>query len=81
MSKRVESRVDCPGCGKPMLRRSGKFGPFWGCVMYPKCVTTMKDRDVAAMLVGERPPGIFVGEGILGYWAEEGDMMPDLGDK
>jgi DNA topoisomerase-1 len=29
--------VACPKCGKPMVRRSGRFGPFLGCSDYPKC--------------------------------------------
>lgn len=27
----------CPKCGKPMRRRNGPRGPFWGCSGYPKC--------------------------------------------
>jgi len=29
--------VPCPKCGKPMIKRSGRFGPFLGCSDYPKC--------------------------------------------
>ncbi len=29
--------VHCPECGKPMIRREGRFGPFYGCQDYPKC--------------------------------------------
>jgi len=29
--------VACPKCGKPMVKRSGRFGPFLGCSDYPKC--------------------------------------------
>jgi DNA topoisomerase-1 len=31
----------CPECGKPMLQRMGKRGPFLGCSGYPECKTTM----------------------------------------
>jgi len=31
----------CPDCGKPMLQRMGKRGPFLGCSGYPECKTTM----------------------------------------
>jgi DNA topoisomerase-1 len=31
----------CPSCGKPMLQRMGKSGPFLGCSGYPDCQTTM----------------------------------------
>jgi len=29
--------MPCPKCGKPMVKRSGRFGPFLGCSDYPKC--------------------------------------------
>ena len=29
----------CPKCGKPMVKRTGKFGEFLGCSGYPKCRT------------------------------------------
>ncbi|MBW3577713.1 MAG: type I DNA topoisomerase [Actinobacteria bacterium] len=32
-----DERVACPNCGKPMVRRSGRFGEFYGCVDYPSC--------------------------------------------
>ncbi|HJN14584.1 MAG TPA: type I DNA topoisomerase [Armatimonadota bacterium] len=28
---------NCPDCGKPLLMRSGRRGPFVGCSGYPKC--------------------------------------------
>ncbi|MFO0968947.1 MAG: type I DNA topoisomerase [Gemmataceae bacterium] len=31
----------CPNCGKPMLERMGRRGPFLGCSGYPDCKTTM----------------------------------------
>jgi DNA topoisomerase I len=32
-----DERVRCPECGKPMIRRDGRFGPFYGCQDYPNC--------------------------------------------
>ena len=29
--------VKCPICGEGMVRRDGKFGPFYSCSSYPKC--------------------------------------------
>ncbi len=29
--------VACHKCGKPMLKRTGRFGPFLGCSDYPTC--------------------------------------------
>ena len=28
---------NCPDCSKPMVKRSGKFGEFWGCSTFPRC--------------------------------------------
>ncbi len=33
----------CPACGKPLRRRKGKNGWFWGCTGYPECTTTLPD--------------------------------------
>jgi DNA topoisomerase-1 len=37
----VETEHKCPACGKPMLKRMGRTGPFLGCSGYPDCKTTM----------------------------------------
>jgi DNA topoisomerase-1 len=37
----VETEYKCPTCGKPMLQRMGRSGPFLGCSGYPDCKTTM----------------------------------------
>ena len=29
--------VKCQRCGSGMFKKDGKFGPFYGCVTYPKC--------------------------------------------
>ena len=31
-----------PVCGSPMVRRTGKFGAFWGCARYPSCKGTRR---------------------------------------
>jgi DNA topoisomerase-3 len=33
----------CPACQKPMQRRKGKKGYWWGCTGYPECRTTFPD--------------------------------------
>ncbi len=33
----VAAGIDCPECGKAMVVRVGKRGPFLGCSGYPKC--------------------------------------------
>lgn len=35
----------CPNCGRPMARRKGKNGYFWGCTGYPDCKTTAEDKN------------------------------------
>jgi DNA topoisomerase-1 len=37
----VETEHKCPTCGKSMLQRMGRSGPFLGCSGYPECKTTM----------------------------------------
>ncbi len=32
----------CPACGKPMVRRKGQYGEFWGCSGFPGCKTIVK---------------------------------------
>lgn len=34
----------CPKCGKPLRRRKGKNGIFWGCTGYPECKATFPDK-------------------------------------
>ena len=33
----ITTGIDCDECGKPMMLRPGKRGPFLGCSGYPKC--------------------------------------------
>jgi DNA topoisomerase-1 len=46
----ITTDIDCDECGKPMLIRNGKRGPFLGCQGYPKCKNT---GDVPAKLLEE----------------------------
>jgi DNA topoisomerase I len=39
--KAEPTEFTCPKCGKMMLKRQGKAGPFLGCSGYPECKTTM----------------------------------------
>lgn len=39
---KIESKIKCPNCGKPMILRTSKFGTqFLGCSGYPDCKTMM----------------------------------------
>ncbi len=40
LKKGVEIGEACDKCGKPMLKRVGKFGPFIACSGYPDCTNT-----------------------------------------
>ncbi len=31
------STLVCPQCGKHLVKKMGKFGPFWSCPGYPEC--------------------------------------------
>lgn len=35
----------CASCGIKLVARDSKRGPFWGCVHYPRCKTTLPMRD------------------------------------
>jgi len=37
----AETEHKCPTCGKPMVQRWSRRGPFLGCAGYPECKTTM----------------------------------------
>ncbi len=38
----------CPKCGKAMIRREGRFGPFLGCSGFPQCRTIVNTSGPAA---------------------------------
>lgn len=43
LQKNIEVII-CPKCGGEMVKRTGKFGEFYGCSNYPSCRHTMKCR-------------------------------------
>ena len=36
----VTGTLRCPKCGSSLIKRSGKFGEFWGCLNFPDCKFT-----------------------------------------
>lgn len=40
----------CPSCGKKLIARNSKRGPFWGCQSYPRCrgMIPMRQANAAA---------------------------------
>jgi len=53
----VETEHRCPACGKPMLQRMGRSGPFLGCSGYPECKTTMNFDAEGRPELSARPTG------------------------
>lgn len=45
--KLTEEKTDkkCPECGKPMVKKMGRFGKFYACSGYPDCKTTEPLED------------------------------------
>ncbi len=43
--KPVETDIPCPECGKPMVIRTSRRGPFLGCSAFPKCKATQPLPD------------------------------------
>lgn len=37
---------ECPQCGAPLVRRKSKYGPFYGCLTYPKCKKTVDAEKI-----------------------------------
>jgi len=58
----ITTDIDCDECGKPMLIRKGKRGPFLGCSGYPKCKNT-----------GEVPAKLTEDLGLNGNGEKNGD--------
>ncbi|HEV2296503.1 MAG TPA: type I DNA topoisomerase [Tepidisphaeraceae bacterium] len=50
LSGPITTDIDCDECGKPMMIRKGRRGPFLGCSGYPKCKNT---GEVPAKLMEE----------------------------
>lgn len=47
----------CPDYNKPMLRRKGKKGYWWGYTGYPDCTTTAFDEKGKPKLPPGQKPG------------------------
>ena len=50
-----QAGLHCPDCGKPMVIRKGKRGPFVACSGYPKCRKTMPMDRLEALRSSEAP--------------------------
>ena len=43
----IETGIDCPECGKPLVERFGRFGKFMSCSDYPTCKYIHRDKSPA----------------------------------
>jgi ssDNA-binding Zn-finger/Zn-ribbon topoisomerase 1 len=77
----VEEKVSehkCPVCGKPMIERNGRFGPFLGCSDYPSCKTTLRlDKD--GNVLPPKPPA--EPTGVKCHKCKEGELVIRQGNK
>lgn len=50
--KTTGQTMDCPECGKPMIRRKSKFGDnyWWGCSGWPKCQVKCSEHPDGSMM-------------------------------
>ncbi|MCU0913182.1 MAG: topoisomerase DNA-binding C4 zinc finger domain-containing protein [Planctomycetes bacterium] len=73
--KMVQDEVSehkCPNCGKPMLRKSGRFGAFLGCSDYPTCKTTLRlDKEGNPLPPKEKPEST----GIKCHKCKDGELV------
>lgn len=47
--------INCPTCGKEMVKRAGRTGEFLGCSGYPECKTTMNYDAEGKAVVTSQP--------------------------
>lgn len=47
---------DCPECGRPLVQRRGRYGPFMGCSGYPECKYIKKEPSAAPVEIGVACP-------------------------
>ena len=41
-TQQATASKNCPKCGSPMVRRTGRYGAFYGCSTYPSCRGTRR---------------------------------------
>ena len=67
-----ESQHKCPNCGKPMIHKQGRFGPFLGCSDYPTCKTILNIDKEGNVLPPKPPPEP---TGIKCYKCKDGELV------
>ncbi|MHC4586378.1 MAG: DNA topoisomerase family protein, partial [Planctomycetota bacterium] len=56
MLEEKKSELMCTACGKPMVYKNGRFGPFLGCSGYPDCKTILNIDKDGNVLPPKPPP-------------------------
>ncbi len=51
----------CPTCGKPMIKRMGRFGAFLGCSGYPECKVIQNIDKKTGEPMPPKPPPVDTG--------------------
>ena len=49
----IEEPLDCPTCGRTMVVKSGRWGPFLSCEDYPRCKTAARLKGQALIQAKE----------------------------
>jgi hypothetical protein len=75
----------CPKCGKPMIRRHGKNGDFYGCAGFPNCRHTrnIDSEEIQAVAVHKSDLVPHVPDSMQGEYKmfEDGLKSGDLNDQ
>lgn len=72
MLEQVESKHKCPNCDKPLIEKTGRFGPFLGCSGYPDCKTILKMDEDGNPLPPPPPPEP---TGVHCYKCKDGELV------
>jgi DNA topoisomerase-1 len=78
MIEEKPSEYKCPECGKPMINKTGRFGPFLGCSAYPECKTILK-LDKQGNVLPPKPPA--EPTGIKCHKCKQGELVIRQGKK
>jgi DNA topoisomerase-1 len=73
-----ESELKCPKCDKPMVHKTGRFGPFLGCSGYPDCKTILGIDKDGNVLPPKPPPEP---TGLKCYKCKDGELVIRTGKK
>ena len=68
----------CPTHGRQLVRRNGRYGPFWGCPVYPFCTVIARrsqhDQQIRISTQPMRDARIRAHETLDVLWQDNGPM-------